>query len=276
MKAALRTIHFVSSRSSARTSLLARPFVGQQAIRSSSSSTADFSNNQSQQQNLPIRRFPAHGPTEEQVKAYRTDSKTLAKWLDVSVVKSKGRAFSADQELTPATEAMTFPSIQCSNLHGENVLLPQVVSGDVKLLVFSFKHYGFTLVRSWLDPYLARFPSKQSSNHKKAIAIEICFVEYGFLSMAKNLFASSIKNNVSASQLDFTFLSFGGVTVSEPILFSALTCLTHTCFFILSDRTLRQSYYYQVCTRDMLSCWTKRIECVGRAVARRRKTRSSR
>ncbi len=170
-------------------------------------------------------RLGVGGPTEEDIKKYRADSQTLARWLDVSVVKRKGRAFDADTQLIPAKNAHKFPQIQVSSLHGEQAVIPQVVDADVKLIVFSFKHYGFSLVRSWMDPFLARFPTPPyppSSSSSSATAVEICFVEFGFLSMAKNLFASSIKNNIAPSQIDYTFLAFGGVIVSSSIISSFL------------------------------------------------------
>jgi hypothetical protein len=107
---------------------------------------------------------------------------------------------------------------------------------------FSCKHYGFTLIRSWLDTFVQKYLQKEasatntsSSNSKDSslsnassttststststssdvlqgpqvavhqssavvddvVAVEICFVEYGFLSMAHNLFASSLKSQV--------------------------------------------------------------------------------
>jgi hypothetical protein len=161
------------------------------------------------------------GPSEEDVKKYRTDSQTLARWLDVSVVKRQGRAFDADSQLIPAKNAMQFPQIQVSDLHGQSVVIPQVVDADVKLVVFSFKHYGFSLVRSWMDPFLARFPSPPyppTSSSSSIVAVEMCFVEFGFLSMAKSMFAASIKNNIAPSQVDYTFLAFGGVIVSYSLL----------------------------------------------------------
>lgn len=197
------------------------------------------------------------GPTEEEIKKYRGDSQTLARWLDVSVVKRKGRAFDADSQLIPAKNAMQFPQIQVSSLNGSTEVLPQVVDADVKLVVFSFKHYGFSLARSWMDPFMTRFPTPPyppSSSSSSVVAVEICFVEFGFLSMAKNLFASSIKNNIAPSQVDYTFLAFGGVMVS--LLYIVLTF--YCGFFLLTAiflfRILHRSSCFQMFTLAMPFC----------------------
>lgn len=162
---------------------------------------------------------------DENLQRYKADKMTAAKWLDIGVVKKKGRVYDADTTLVPAEEAITFPSIQCTSMDGVSQSIPLDLSNDhkVKLVVFSFKHYGFTLVRSWLDPFIQKFPSTKVTSNKIA-AVEICFIEYGFLAMAKTIFINSIKNNISDSQFKHTYLTFGGVMVSS-ILLRHLSCL---------------------------------------------------
>lgn len=131
---------------------------------------------------------------------YQKDPQMLARWLDVSIVKRKGRAFPADDQLLPAKDAIVFPVVSGTTLNGVDVVAPDQISnnnststagssavnnnmnvssvgvnggggmgggkkqgsgsglgsGTVKLVCFSFKHYGFTLVRSWLDPFVNR------------------------------------------------------------------------------------------------------------------------
>ena len=165
---------------------------------------------------------------------YKSDTQTLARWLDVSVVKKKGRAFEADTELLPAKDAKVFPLVKGYTLNSKDVNVPDSIvqqalakvggadssnqgsgsssssssSSGPRLVAFSFKHYGFTLVRSWLNPFLDKFGRGPSS---PIPAIEICFVEYGFLSLTKNIFATNLKSQIDAAQHDLTALSFGGV-----------------------------------------------------------------
>ena len=250
--------------------------------------------------------------TSEEINKYKTDSATLAKWLDVSIVKQNGRCFDADRILIKKQHANMFPNIKAHTLSGKDITVPTGITGSgVKLLVFSFKHYGFTLVRSWLDPFIECFannhqsrlsyssetgfsgataakidntPSSKprggkytrkavasiqhSSNSKpdsisdvnsynsknissrsssdsatgsnasngqpqqdllpSVVAFELCFVEYGFLSMAKSLFANNIKANINPSQVENTALVFGGVKVIFTAHVCYQSCIIHT------------------------------------------------
>ena len=165
------------------------------------------------------------GIVDTAVEHYKSDTQTLARWLDVSVVKKKGRAFDADTELIPAKGAKIFPLIKGYSLNSKDVRVPDSIvqdallltdaskkdnssGGGVRLVAFSFKHYGFTLVRSWLTPFLEKFGHGPKA---QIPAIEICFVEYGFLSLTKNIFATNLKTQILPSQHDLTALSFGGV-----------------------------------------------------------------
>jgi hypothetical protein len=155
------------------------------------------------------------------VEHYKSDTQTLARWLDVSVVKKKGRAFEADAELLPAKDAKVFPLIKGYTLNSKDVEVPDAIVRQaagaqqstaqdlgVRLVAFSFKHYGFTLVRSWLTPFIEKFGKGPTASIP---AIEICFVEYGFLSLTKNVFAANLKSQIDPAQHDLTALSFGGV-----------------------------------------------------------------
>ena len=159
---------------------------------------------------------PPTSTTTEKVK-YESDTQTLAKWLDVGIVKRKGRAFDADTSLIQANEAISFPVVRGYNLDGNEVVVPDNVLASAKLVCFSIKHYGFTLVRSWCDPFVQRYAADSSASigqTSKVQCAELCFVEYGFLSMAKNVFAQNLKSKVLEQQHQFTVLSFGGLNVS--------------------------------------------------------------
>jgi hypothetical protein len=158
--------------------------------------------------------------TNDKIK-YDSDTQTLAKWLDVGIVKRKGRAFDADSCLIAANEAAPFPAVRGYNLNGTDMVVPDTAkSSHAKLVCFSIKHYGFTLVRSWCDPFVQRFAAEHCSTVQ---CYELCFVEYGFLSMAKNVFAQNLKPKILEQQHGSTILSFGGLNVRIYIL-CPVTC----------------------------------------------------
>jgi hypothetical protein len=181
-------------------------------------STLSSSNDRSNQNIQSTIKRPFNTKNEDILKKYKSDTATLAKWLDVSVVKKQGKVFETQSKLMDASLAENFPSMQCNELvSGDTVQFPKKIEADVKLVIFSFKHYGFTLLRSWLDPFIEEYNLK--ANQKKIIANEICFVEYSFLSMAKSMFSHSIRQNIHATQLNHTFIKFGGVLVRLSPLF---------------------------------------------------------
>ena len=131
-----------------------------------------------------------------------------------------GRAFDANTSLIDASDADTFPNLRAHCLNGSDITIPTDIQGKAKLVVFSFKHYGFSLLRSWIDPFVARYHNHDSSaegihnDHEiGAVAFEICFIEYGFLSIAKSVFVKNIKLSIDPSRIDHTAIVFGGVKV---------------------------------------------------------------
>lgn len=160
---------------------------------------------------------------------YKTDTQTLANWLDIGIVARKGRAFSADHDVLDVNsmEAMVFPFLRVSTMDGEDVTLPDAlvttiddgeretvaergaVTSGVKVVCFSFKQYGFGLLRSWMEPLWGKYGHGISAS---VPTLEICFVEYSFLSMAKGMFVSAIRDKVPESNHPLTTLCFGGVT----------------------------------------------------------------
>ena len=137
------------------------------------------------------------------------ETQKLANWLDVSIVKRQGRAFKADLNLLPKESAIIFPPVRCSTLTDKAAVFPDDIGAKTKFIAVSFKHYGFTLVRSWMDPFRSAFPVPSS----KLQAAEICFVEFGFLSMAKGMFINNLKSQIPEEQQSNTAFAFGGVKV---------------------------------------------------------------
>ncbi len=151
--------------------------------------------------------------TPEEIKHYQTDTRTLARWLDISIIKYQGRAFDADKELININSTNTFPTIKGSTLNGKDIIFPnddKVSSSDATLVVFSFKHYGFSLVRTWIDPYIKYFQPNIKNNKIKVI--ELCFVEYSFMSWASKIFANNLKSEINEDQHNNTILVFGNLS----------------------------------------------------------------
>jgi hypothetical protein len=89
------------------------------------------------------------------------------------------------------------------------------------VVVFSFKHYGFNLLRSF-NPFLEKYANHFISYYRlylllffteKVVLMEICFIEYSFLSIAKAAFANNIRNQISEAQANYTVISFGSIAV---------------------------------------------------------------
>ena len=200
----------------------------------------------------------------EEIKNYKNDSKNLAKWLDVSTVSRHGREFDAYTHLQAPSKADTFPNAQVLTLESKSITIPTAIDAKAKLVCVSFKHYGFTLLRSWLNPFIAKYnPSAVVqkdqdgyidtaavtttpgglSNPTGAIAYEICFVEFGFLSMAKSLFASNIRGTVDPSQVNRTGMIFGGAKVSNCHVFK----MSPTFFFVCSTAVHCSFGVYSCC-----------------------------
>lgn len=154
---------------------------------------------------------------EEAMKKHRLILQAQPDRMDSSIISQNGRAFDADVQLLDRDRTIVFPNVPCSSLLNKQALIPHDCSSDVKLLVLSFKHYGFTVVRSWLDPYLEahyqQAPST-SSDAKKFDAIELCFFEHRFLSFARGYVGSGVKKLVPVEHQGSTYLSFGNNLVS--------------------------------------------------------------
>ena len=147
---------------------------------------------------------------------YRNDPQALARWLDVSVIKRRGKVYEADAKLIPVQDDMfKFPSVEGTTLKGADVKFPDSVDAKAKFICFSFKAFGFHLIRSWVEPFIKEFPRVENPSVKM---IEISFVEFGFLSLAKNVFISNLKTKVAESQQDLTLVSFGNLMRFASIL----------------------------------------------------------
>ena len=81
-----------------------------------------------------------------------------------------------------------------------------------------------------------------TSDGQSVIVMEICFVEYSFLSFAKASFAKNIANQISPRQVDGTVLTFGAV---EVIRFCIMFDSTFVfCYDLLNITSLSLFYNY--------------------------------
>ena len=81
-----------------------------------------------------------------------------------------------------------------------------------KVVCFSCKDFGFQLLRKWIDPVLEKYPSSKSLQSSVSF-LEIVHIEFGFLAMAKGVFASNLKEKVKQPEHESTILVFGSLTV---------------------------------------------------------------
>lgn len=131
---------------------------------------------------------------------------SVTKWLDLSIIKRKGRAFEADKALVPIHDALIFPGLPGYDLNGRETLFPERIKAKVKLVSFSFTDYGFNLNKTYSEPFLDKY-----AGHPDVKALEITFVEYSFLQVMKGVFATNLKKRIPESQHARTQVTFGGV-----------------------------------------------------------------
>jgi hypothetical protein len=158
------------------------------------------------------RRFSAMGSDQfaEAREQYKRDPQTLARWLDLSVVKSNGRVhenqlgqLAADVGLRDRSSALVFPSLQVTNLDNESISLPLTGSGSPSLVCFGFKKYGTDLMTSWSIPFSKARPD--------LICVDLYFIEYSFMSFARSLFLSNLKKSIPSHRHAHSVMAFGGV-----------------------------------------------------------------
>ena len=126
-------------------------------------------------------------------------------WEDLSIIKRQGCAFDADTQLLSTSEPIFFPSVSGHDLNGQPTKFPESVHSKVKLVTFSFNEYGYNLNKSYREPFLEIF-----EKNKDVQALDICFVEYGFLKLMQGVFASNLKKRVPETQHALTQITFGG------------------------------------------------------------------
>lgn len=149
----------------------------------------------------------------------------LAKWVDTTVTALNGKVFPAPKAVIGSKKAAPFPDQQCYSLLDDNMVnIPHDIDAEIKVVMFSFRHYGFSLLRSWMDELEneANFKkyTKRPKTGSSAIPapsykiIEICYVETGILSIAKHLTAKNLRSKIEQHRLPLAFVKYGGIMVS--------------------------------------------------------------
>jgi hypothetical protein len=157
--------------------------------------------------------------------------KYLQHWSDMSVVKQEGRVFDADRSLLDPNSTFIFPRLKAITLSNKEIEVPDAF-GDkpLKFIVFSLNKYGENATKTWLDPFVRKY----GYDHPKIHIVEVCFLEYKWLSMFQSTIISSMK---AAKQKLMTETgaqsrpsSFDNVVVSIGTIMvrSALACTQHT------------------------------------------------
>lgn len=151
--------------------------------------------------------------TNEEVEKYKKAFHGMDGWLDMSILSKEGRAYEPATEISsPGQSSLVFPNLSCSPLtSGNSISIPGDLDACVKLVAFSLKHYGFLRNRAWIDAFEAEFKTPLNPLNSKVVMAEMCFVEFSFLSIAKGLVTQGIKNQLQPSQIDSTYVKFGGV-----------------------------------------------------------------
>jgi hypothetical protein len=161
----------------------------------------------------------------DNLRKYKNDSETITKWLDFSVFKNNGRIFEPSASLIDEKIAETFPKLASTNLNGLTVSLPDGVEATVKLIAISFNENGHETTKSWTDPFIQKFQTKNINSKEEEIkynvvTIDVNFVDFSFLSFARSIFVTNLKKNADQAQHQNIFLNFGGVLVFIFYLFA--------------------------------------------------------
>lgn len=146
-------------------------------------------------------------PTPQEMDEYKKNF--TRNWLNIAALENNGRVFSPPSTLSQVKESPVFPNVRADCLDGTNAQLPAALKSKAKLISFSFKHYGFDIVRKWND-----YVHQKYFQDTKIDTIELCYVEFGFLSMAKSLYINNIKRSIPNDRHKNTFVVFGGIQVS--------------------------------------------------------------
>lgn len=151
--------------------------------------------------------------------------KYLQYWSDMSVIKREGRVFDADRGLLDPNNTFVFPRLKATTLSNKEITVPDSFDDKpVKFVVFSLNKYGENATKTWLDPFVAKY----GHDHPQIHIVELCFLEYNWLSMFKGTIMSSMRASKeklmaesgltrASNALDNVVVSIGTIMVSTGI-----------------------------------------------------------
>lgn len=149
--------------------------------------------------NPPAGNWGPIGPSSDDISNYLKDTKTLAKWLDLSVIRYEGKVFASSPTTFPAKRGLTFPnytglipvSAPTTDVSINNLLK----NDEIKIITLSFKNYGYGTNKPWLNFLHQHFP--QTNEGGKNVSIyNICVIQYGFLKFFKKLFFNNTEKDL--------------------------------------------------------------------------------
>ena len=181
---------------------------------------------------------------------YKTDYQTLRKFTDVNIMAKQGKAYPFRDTLFSVEEAEVFPTVYGCSMNGVDLIIPRNGGTDAKIVCFSIKEYGFTLVRKWCDPFTKRYkptaeddlaaselpavenftdlPPPTEDVKKRVTISEVVFIEYSFLWFARNSFTNLTKKKLLPQQLATTILAFGPIQVSQGPISNLISIIIRT------------------------------------------------
>lgn len=137
-------------------------------------------------------KIAASFPYFQSVDPEESPAKYQQHWGDMSIIKNNGRAFDADVVLLDKNNTFSFPRLKAKNLNGKDILVPDSYNQKpIKFVKFALNAYGEKAAKTWTEPFVNEY----GYNHKKIEIIEICFLEWKWLSIFTNSIISSLKSN---------------------------------------------------------------------------------
>jgi len=83
----------------------------------------------------------------------KTTLRTQLEWYNYGIVKINGKVFPNDEAPIDPSKFPIFPTFKGFDLKSAESIFPVEDNFKYKLVGFSLCDYGFTLVRTWLDPF---------------------------------------------------------------------------------------------------------------------------
>ena len=141
---------------------------------------------------------------------YKDDPLQSQRWKSTAVFQNYGRVYDADKEALSDAQTKAFPAVKCLSLTSKDVIYPDNIDADIKLVGLSFKQYGQDACKSWLYPFSQNFKSEYDTVKVGELLIN----EFQILSGLQFMFVSGAKSTVPEDRWSNSAVKVGGVMVS--------------------------------------------------------------